>query len=169
VEFLREINDQPKFTWKDNVGDKYDPKALPSYYCRECGASGWLGVKDDNKNHFFDDPNQVYEYFFSNHKNIYFINTPNHKHIEEYEPNNQINDYMHTVSLGLFEKESDNTLKIHAVRKLKETKARHICPECNTENAMGIIGTRVATLSSITVSQVLASDLTQELKNSGKY
>ena len=156
---LREINEQPKFTWKDKVGDKYDPKALPSYYCRECGASGWLGVKDDNKNHFFYDPKQVYEYFFSNHKNIYFINTPNHKHIEEYEPNNQINDCMHVADMSLHERESEHTIKIHAVRKLKETKARHICPECNTENAMGIIGTRVATLSSITVSQVLASDL----------
>ncbi|MBK7039964.1 MAG: DEAD/DEAH box helicase [Bacteroidetes bacterium] len=156
---LREVNEQPKFTWKDKVGDKYDPKALPSYYCRECGASGWLGVKDDNKNHFFHDPNQVYEYFFSNHKNIYFINTPNHKHIEEYEPNNQINDWMHVADMNLHERESEHTIRIHAVRKLKETKARHICPECNTENAMGIIGTRVATLSSITVSQVLASDL----------
>ncbi len=156
---LREINEQPKFSWKDKVGDKYDPKALPSYYCRECGASGWLGVKDDNKNHFFYDPNQVYEYFFSNHKNIYFINTPNHKHIEEYEPNNQINDWMHVADMSLHERESEHTIRIHAVRKLKETKARHICPECNTENAMGIIGTRVATLSSITVSQVLASDL----------
>ena len=156
---LREINEQPKFTWKDKVGDKYDSKALPSYYCRECGASGWLGVKDDNKNHFFHDPNQVYEYFFSNHKNLYFINTPNHKHIEEYEPNNQINDWMHIADMSLHEKESEHTVRIHAVRKLKETKSRHICPECNTENAMGIIGTRVATLSSITVSQVLASDL----------
>ncbi len=156
---LREISEQPKFTWKDKVGDKYDPKALPSYYCRECGASGWLGVKDDNKNHFFHDPNQVYEYFFSNHKNIYFINTANHKPIEEYEPSNQINDWMHVADMSLHEKESDHTIKIHAVRKLKETRARHICPECNTENAMGIIGTRVATLSSVTVSQVLASDL----------
>lgn len=156
---LREMNEQPKFTWKDKVGDKYDPKALPAYYCRECGASGWLGVKDDNKNHFFHDPNQVYEYFFSNHKNIYFINTANHKHIEEYEPNNQINDWMHVADMSLHERESEHTIRIHAVRKLKETRSRHVCPECNTENAMGIIGTRVATLSSITVSQVLASDL----------
>jgi DEAD/DEAH box helicase domain-containing protein len=156
---LRVIDEQPLFTWKDKVGDKYDPKALPSYYCRECGASGWLGVKDDNKNHFFHDPNQVYEYFFNNHKNIYFINTPNHKHIEEYEPNNHINDWMHVTDMSLHERESEHTIRIHAVRKLRETKARHICPECNTENTMGIIGTRVATLSSITVSQVLASDL----------
>ena len=156
---LREVNEQPVFTWKDKVGDKYDPKALPSYYCRECGASGWLGVKDDNKNHFFWEPNQVYDYFFSNHKNVYLINTSRHQHIEEYEPGNEINDYMDRVDMSLHEKEGDNTIKIHAVRKLNGTKSRHICPECNTENNLSVIGTRIATLSSITVSQVLASDL----------
>lgn len=156
---LRTLNPEPVFTWKDKVGDKLDPKALPSYYCRECGSSGWLGVKDDNKNHFFSEPNQVYEYFFSNHKNIYFVNTPNHKHIEEYEPNNTINEYINSIDLSLNEKEGKDNFKIHAVRKLNASKARHICPECNTENSMGIIGTRIATLSSITVSQILSSDL----------
>lgn len=156
---LRDLNKSPKFTWKDKVGDRHDAKALPAYFCRECGASGWLGVKDDNKNHFYHDPNQVYEYFFSNHKNIYFINTDEHKHIEEYEPNNQIIDYIDVVDLSLHENDSANTIRINAVRKLNLTKSRHVCPECNTENAMGIIGTRVATLSSITVSQILSSDL----------
>lgn len=157
---LREVSENPKFTWKDKVGDKYEAKALPSYYCRECGASGWLGVKDDNKNHFYSEPNQVYDYFFSNHKNVYFVNTENHKHIDEYEPSNTINDYIHPIDLSLFEKPSSDNFKIQAVRKLdNNSKARHICPECNTENTLGIIGTRIATLSSITVSQILASDL----------
>lgn len=156
---LREVGARPEFTWKDKVGDANEPKALPSYYCRECGASGWLGVKDDNKNHFFHDPNQVYEYFFGNHKNIYFINTTAHKHNEEYEPDNLINDWMHVVDMSLHEKSSDQTIKVHAVRKLNQTKGRHVCPECNSENTIGIIGTKVPTMSSITVSQVLSSDL----------
>jgi DEAD/DEAH box helicase domain-containing protein len=156
---LRELNETPLFTWKDKVGDKNEPKALPAYFCRECGASGWLGVKDDNKNHFFHDPSQVYDYFFSNHKNIYLINTGQHKHIEEYEPDNLINDWMHVREMSLHEKQGEHTMRIHAVRKLRETRSRHVCPSCNTENSLGIIGTRVATLSSITVSQVLASDL----------
>lgn len=156
---LREFGEKPKFLWKDSVGDRNEPKAMPSYYCRECGASGWLGVKDDNKNHFSDDPNQVYEYFFSNHKNTYFINTHEHKHINEYEPDNTINEYLSAIDLSLSNTKGADNLKIHAVRKLRETKSRHICPECNTENTLGIIGTRVATLSSISISQILASDL----------
>jgi DEAD/DEAH box helicase domain-containing protein len=156
---LREVGTSPKFTWKDKVGGKYDPKALPSYFCRECGASGWLGVKDDNKNHFYSDPLQVYEYFFSNHKNVFLLNTEEHRHIEEYEPTNVINEFLNPVDLALRSKPEEDYFLIQAVRKLRDNKSRHICPECNTENTLGIIGTRVATLSSITVSQVLASDL----------
>jgi DEAD/DEAH box helicase domain-containing protein len=75
---------------------------------------------------------------------------------------------MNFIDMSLHEKQSEHTIKIHAVRKLKETRARHVCPECNTENAMGIIGTRVATLSSITVSQVLASDLDPRIEKERK-
>lgn len=157
---LREFSSVPKFTWKDKAGTRHDAKALPSYFCRECGASGWLGVKDDNKNHFSADPKQVYDYFFENHKNVYFVNTEAHKHIEEYEPTNAINGNLNVIDLALQDRESTETLKIHAVRKLDtKSKAKHVCPECNTENSLGVIGTRIATLSSITVSQVLSSDL----------
>jgi DEAD/DEAH box helicase domain-containing protein len=156
---LRELGVTPKFVWKDSVGEKGEPQAMPSYYCRECGSSGWLGVKDDNKNHLSNDNNQVYEYFFSNHKNVYFITTPDHKHIPEYEPENTIDSYLNSVDLNLSSTEGKKNFKIHAVRKLKDSRSRHICPECNTENTLGIIGTKIATLSSITVSQVLASDL----------
>lgn len=165
---LRELGNTPKFVWKDSVGEKGEPQALPSYFCRECGSSGWLGVKDDNKNHFFINNNQVYDYFFSNHKNIYFINTPNHKHIAEYEPSNTIDNYIHVVDLNLNHTERTDYIKIHAVRKLRDNWSRHICPECNTENTLGIIGTRVATLSSITVSQVLASDLDPRVEKERK-
>lgn len=156
---LRQLGNEPKFVWKDSVGNKKEPQAMPSYYCRECGSSGWLGVKDDNKNQFSTDPKQVYDYFFSNHKNTYLVNTPDHKHIAEYEPNNTIDEYLNQLDLTLSTTKGKDNFKIHAVRKLNDTKSRHICPECNTENTLGIIGTRVATLSSITVSQVLASDL----------
>jgi DEAD/DEAH box helicase domain-containing protein len=156
---LRELGNTPKFVWKDSAGEKYEPQALPTYYCRECGSSGWLGVKDDNKNHFLVNNNQVYDYFFNNHKNLYLINTPNHKHIAEYEPSTTIDSYINVADLNLNHSEGKDYIKIHAVRKLRDNWSRHICPECNTENTLGIIGTRVATLSSITVSQILASDL----------
>ncbi len=156
---LRMCTEKPEFSWKEKVGGLNERGALPAYFCRECGASGWLGVKDDNSNSLNEDNKRVYDYFFNNHKNIYFINTESHRHIEEYQPDNVINAWLNPVNFNLSQTDTKDALRIHAVRKLKETKARHICPECNSENTLGIIGTRVATLSSITVGQILASDL----------
>jgi DEAD/DEAH box helicase domain-containing protein len=159
---LREISDTPTFTWKDKIAGKGELKALPPWFCRECGASGWLGLKNDNGNKFQEDIPAVYDHFFTNHKNIYFVNTANedHKPLDEYEPTDLLNNrYVDRIDLSIHDTGGHNRIRFIAVRKLHNSRARHVCPECNTENTVSVIGTRVATMSSITVSQILASDL----------
>ena len=159
---LREINDTPIFGWKDKIGDKLDFKSMPPWFCRECGASGWLGLKNDNKNSFETVPNDIYSHFFTNHKNIYFLNTAldSHKPLTEYEATDTLNNrHINAVDFSIHDSKGQNRIKFIGVRKLTNGKARHICPECNTENTISMIGTRVATLSSITIGQILASDL----------
>lgn len=163
---VRVVSDQPEFTWRDKLSPKEDPAALPPYYCRECGASGWLAIKHDNRNQFEVDPLEVYEHYFTNHKNIYFVNTYEDKHIciDEYEPDTSLVPDIDTYDLKFGEQKTDQTIKVLAYRKVKENKAQHFCPECNSQNAINIIGTRVATLNSIATSQVLSSDLDDRLE-----
>ena len=158
---LRVIEKEPKFTWRDKLGGANEKAALPPYFCRECGASGWLANKHDNRNQFELDPLGVYEDYFSNHKNIYFVNTNEEQHykIEEYEHTASITPYVHEIDLKFHDTPSEKRLEMLAYRKVKDNKALHVCPECNANNAMSIIGTRIATLNSITVSQILASNL----------
>ena len=158
---LRVFSEHPKFTWRDKIGAKNESAALPPYFCRECGASGWLANKQDNRNQFELDPLEVYEQYFSNHKNIYFVNynTASHYKIEEYEPTAAITPYVHEVDLKFNDTPSDRRINLLAYRKVKENKGVHSCPECNANNDMSIIGTRIATLNSITTSQILASNL----------
>ena len=66
---------------------------------------------------------------------------------------------MHEIDLKFHDTPSEKRLEVLAYRKVKDNKALHVCPECNANNAMSIIGTRIATLNSITVSQILASNL----------
>lgn len=158
---LRVFSKQPKFTWRDKIGGKNEAVALPPYFCRECGASGWLANKHDNRNHFELDPLEVYEQYFNNHKNVYFVNynTPEHYKIEEYEPTAAITPYVHEVDLKFHDTPSDRRVHLLAFRKVRDNKGLHTCPECNANNDMSIIGTRIATLNSITTSQILASNL----------
>ena len=158
---VRVVSDKPEFTWRDKISPKEDPAALPPYYCRECGSSGWLAIKHDNRNQFEVDPLEVYEHYFTNHKNIYFVNTYEDKHfcIDEYEPETSIITYVHESDLKFGDQDSDQRVHVVAYRKVKDKKGQHVCPECNTQNSMSIIGTRVSTLNSITTSQILSSDL----------
>jgi DEAD/DEAH box helicase domain-containing protein len=158
---LREFNEEPKFTWRDKIVGTEENVALPPYFCRECGASGWLTVKHDNRNQFELDPLEVYEQYFSNHKNIYFTNTYNEAHfgIDEYDPSTTITPYVHQVDLKHMDHITDQRMHMISYRKVKDQKNIHTCPECNSVNDMSIIGTRIATLNSVSISQILSSDL----------
>ncbi|AXG70814.1 putative ATP-dependent helicase Lhr [Kordia sp. SMS9] len=158
---LRVFSETPTFTWRDKIVGPYEPAALPPYFCRDCGASGWLANKYDNRNQFERNPLEVYEHYFSNHKNIYFVNTAveSHYRVDEYKPNTTLEPHVHEVDLKLHNAAADRRIKLIAYRKVKDNKSVHACPECNATNDMSIIGTRIATLNSITTSQILSSNL----------
>ena len=145
---LREFSAEPTFTWKDKISLEDDNIALPPYFCRECGASGWMAVKHDNRDKFEGDPTGIYEHYFTNHKNTYFINTKSDKHtaVNDFD-GEEISPYVHQVDLKFKDTESTNYLHVLGYRKVKDQKSIHVCPECNTQNTLSIIGTRIATLN----------------------
>ncbi len=167
---VRVLSPEPVFTWRDKRAPALEPKALPAYYCRECGASGWLGVKHDNRNKIEEDILEVYNKYFSNHKNVFFINTdtPEHKHVEEYTPTEALHTFANQYSLHLHDKEGPGRLPIIAYRSVRNNRSQHFCPECNTRNSMNIIGMRVSSMASVTASQVLASDLDEQTEKERK-
>lgn len=158
---LRLFQEKPEFSWKDSVSHEEKSKALPPYFCRECGTSGWATVKHDNRNNLEDVISDTYQKYFSNHKNLYFTNVYKEENIkiDEYTPSDVLDDYVDIESLGLFHEPKKNRFKIISYRKIIGTKADHVCPVCNTRNTIAIIGTKTATLSSISISQIISSDL----------
>lgn len=162
---LRAVENKPRFTWKDHVKPEENALALPPWFCRECGASGWLGVKHDNKERFEKDVNDVYEKFFENHKHIYFFNeTSSYSQVDAamvgFEPTDQFKTYLNAGNLEFHTEYQEGRVGITAFKKLGANgRAEHYCPECNTRNTVSIIGTRIPTLSSIAVSQTLSTDL----------
>lgn len=157
---LREVDDEPKFVWNEQINTERHA-ALPPYFCRECGASGWIGVKDDNKNAFDLDPNKSYDYYFSHHKNLYLLNYNEDKYqpIEEYDASNLDKRFVDKDVLSLYDTTNEDRVDLLFTRKVNNNKTDHVCPECNSSNTINIIGTRVPTLASIAVSQVISSNL----------
>lgn len=164
---------KPRFVWREN-SEQEATKALPPWFCRECGSSGWLGVKQDNREHFEPDINEVYNKFFSNHKNLYFV-VPyadlKHQDLKEmgYDATDVLHEYVFEEDLHFYEGPDEGRLEVLACRKLdSRNKNDHVCPSCNTRNSLAIIGTRIATLSSIAMSQTLATDLDLQVEKDRK-
>ncbi|MDN3688235.1 DEAD/DEAH box helicase [Cyclobacterium jeungdonense] len=162
---LRAVESKPRFTWKDSVNPEDYTLAMPPWFCRECGASGWLGVKHDNKERFERDVNDVYGKFFENHKHIYFFNETSKFSNKDaaavgYEPSDHFRYHVSGENLEFHNTYQEGRVDISAFKKINDKgRAEHYCPECNTRNTVAIIGTRIPTLSSIAVSQTLSSDL----------
>ncbi len=159
--FVRVLDRRPLFKWREDILTKDGEKAFPVYFCRECGASGWFAVKHDNKDRFENDINDVYHKFFTHNKNLYLVATYKNENvcIEEYEPTDKLEGYLNIKTLSLTDRGGENTIEVIAYRKLAGNYNLHICPSCNSRNTINIIGQRVATLASVTTSQLLSTDL----------
>lgn len=159
--FVRVLDEKPMFKWREEINTKDGEKAFPVYFCRECGASGWFAVKHDNKDRLENDINDVYNKFFSHNKNLYLVAPYKDDNlcVDEYEPTDSLVEYLNTKSLSLSNKIGQNSIRVIAYRKLAGNYNLHICPSCNSKNTINIVGQRVATLASVTTSQLLATDL----------
>lgn len=163
---LRQMNASPVFTWRNDLSKEEDKvTALPAYFCRECGASGWIATKNENDECFHPDAKEASSGYFENSKNIYLLNTnlPEHTPIEEYEPTDKLTIHVTKRGLQFTRKESDDAVSVIALRKVVENKSRFFCPECGTENAISIIGQKVTTLASVAISQLMSSNLDASL------
>lgn len=160
---LREIGPVPRFVWRSRVGELNVAQALPPWFCRECGASGWLAVKHENRQRFENDPLAVYTSFFERHKNTWLVNALPDRTADEYVPTERLEYWLDPVTLALHEQAGpagSQRLEILAVHTLSDrNKLTQICPECDSRHTLSMVGSRVPTLSSIAVSQTLASDL----------
>ena len=161
----RLFTQKPHFVWKDHVDEGVEIKALPPWFCRDCGASGWLGVKHDNKERFEQDVNDAYTKFFSYHKNAWLISPVESLSVDDfkesgYDPTDSIKRFVYNRNLEFSNEAGDGRVEVLATRKTNGyNKSDHVCPCCNSKNSVSIIGTKIATLSSIAISQTLATDL----------
>lgn len=67
---------EPMFRWlADETADHATHKALPPWFCRECGASGWLAVAHDNDRKLTWLRQTIYDHYFGKSKHIRYVMT----------------------------------------------------------------------------------------------
>lgn len=163
---LRYFQKEPEFVWRHSLNKDQDRIALPMYFCRECGASGWLSRRLATDECYCSDVQTINKAFMINEKEVRLLNIESKKHeaVDEYINDNAINvtHYVSVKDLREMSASDSDTLRVRVCSKTTSTRggnqhfARY-CPECNSDSICQI-GGRISTLSSVAISQVLSSD-----------
>ena len=158
------VSESPEFQWRDREVELGTPKRLPPWFCRECGTTGWLASKPDHREQLDTGDGDGTNKFFSHHKNTFLVlpsSVLSRREAAEsgFDTRDSFEAWVQPETLELFEDGGDGRLRIFGARKLDANgKSEHICPSCGGRNAISLIGTRVSTMTSVAVSQTLASD-----------
>ena len=163
---LRYFQKEPEFVWRHSTKKDEDRVALPMYYCRECGASGWITRRLATDDNYCSDVSTINKAFMNRDKEVMLLNIESKKHaaIDEYDNGNALNIPQHVRVNDLHEERQSggDTLRVRVCSKTTSTRGGNqrfatYCPECNSDSICQI-GGRTSTLSSVAISQVLSSD-----------
>lgn len=162
---LRYVQTIPEFTWRNSLRDD-DRVALPMYFCRECGASGWISRRLQTDDRYSSDITTINKAFMDKEKEVVLLNIESKKHeaIDDYLNDDTLNItvYSHMKDLTDAGRNDADAIRLRVCRKWTSTKKGNprfarFCPECNSDTICQI-GGKTSTLSSVAISQVLSSD-----------
>lgn len=183
----RIVSDAPAFGWLDEpLGDL---KILPPFHCSECGASGWIGMQDREKDStiaakgiqgfkLIDDVKAIYRGWFGSkgtHDPRIVLIVPDPE--GAIAPADLFGVWnIHPTSLVIRKGEgpcplSDDLRRFRiAFNQDTEQPANgkqlgvQACPCCSSRESIFIIGSRSATLSSVMVDELFGSTLNSDPK-----
>ena len=162
---LRYVQQEPEFTWRGSI-DKENRVALPMYFCRDCGASGWISCRMETDHKYCTDIRIINTAFMEKQRETCLLNVyaNHHKPIEEYLTDSATQDekYVHLNDLSDGQKDDDGVIRLNVCSKSfardgGRPRFMRSCPECNADG-LAIVGGRTSTLSSVALSQVLSSN-----------
>jgi len=164
---LRYVQKTPEFTWRGSIRPDEERVALPMYFCRDCGSSGWISRRLATDDKYCSDVRTINMAFASKDKDVVLLNTENARHqaVEDYITENTLNvtHYVRLKDLSEASQSDSDTIRLRVCSKTTSNqngnqKFFRGCPECNGNDTICQIGGRTSTLSSVAISQVLSSD-----------
>lgn len=169
---MREVNTEPRFFWRDDVPAQSTRRGLPAYYCHDCGHTGWLTLMHDGDDALNDNHRAIYEAYFDKHKNVHYVYP-----VAAVDPSRLLSttERVCPQCLGVSNEEECRACGVSTipVKLYHEVGAptgnqppRDLqrCPMCGTDNALSIVGSQAASLSSVAISHLYTSPLNDDKK-----
>lgn len=170
-----ECSRTPRIRFSDDLTDDQLNNALPMVNCRDCGATGWLGILRANDDEVKNNLHDIYRTYFSLDPKTALL----FPHEEDGTRVLLRGDVQKLCGNCLHLMDSDDTnacpwcSSTDLVRIFRPDTRRnrrgtvrsdHICPFCGGTNTLAILGARAASITSVAVSQVFASTFNDDKK-----
>jgi ATP-dependent helicase YprA (DUF1998 family) len=149
---LRAVHTEPRFAWWHDGTLEDEARFLPAAYCRVCGRSGWQALATELGDELDGDPSKVWRASVTDRDKVRAVllareDEPTARRIDP-----QTLAYCRDGAPGipvLITPDAD------AAREER-------CPSCHAEHAIRFLGSSVATLISVALTQIFGSDLVPE-------
>lgn len=147
------LDERPTLTYSDDLKPEEVQLHYPVIHCRDCHATGWGGVKKDGNAQLKSDLDLFYPAFFSQDSRVTFIFP-----VEEKPENLKGRVYQINRSGQELADGDDDGIKVYENDNIGSNGKSHThCPFCNSKNALTILGSRAASLTSVLIGQDFAS------------
>ena len=168
------IEAEPKLLFSDDLTPEQLLKTLPALHCRDCGATGWGGVRPSVGASRLEsgDLKRFYQNYFAQKPLVAYVFP-----CDDTEPNFSqlcpeclnINDSKAKScrSCGhahLLRVQIPDILKEESYQGKKRSVASHDCPYCNSSSGLSIIGAQAASLTSAMIGVLYATPFNQDKK-----
>lgn len=168
---MRAVKEEPGFFWRDDIAPDQLPKGLPAYYCRECGHSGWLSFMREGDDHITDDTGVIYRAYFDRSKHVRYL-YPGQR--EEHLPgtgqrlcpqclhvgHQTTCPHCHAPTIPVVIHHETSTPD----RAGRQPRDLQRCPVCGADNALSIMGSQAASLSSVAIGHLFTTPLNDDKK-----
>jgi len=168
------VSINPILRFADDLKEEQLKRHLPIVHCRECGSMGWAGLKRQNDDAVNSDLQSFYICFFSNDPKVVFLFPE--KEIPKQRLDGQL-AHICALCLNLTLRENpvncpscsnDEIVSVFIPQTRVTHRGRqiglHNCPYCGGVNSLTIFGSRAASLTSVMIGQLYASQFNDDKK-----
>ncbi len=147
---LRAVDTRPEFTWWHDGALEIERTWLPAAYCRHCGRSGWQAVAPEVGNVLRRSPLEVWQASVRDRARVRTLLLARDGEADV--------RHLVTSTLELLDVPDEGTIPVLATPDA-EAAADQRCPACGADDAVRFLGSSVATLVSVALTQLFGSDL----------
>ena len=168
------VEDPPRLRYAADLRPDESVQSLPVLHCRDCGHVGYLSIMPQTDHSFCADLNRIYASFFASSPTIQYI-----FHDEDADRQREFPTFLcgHCLTLAHDDKlqkcpacgKDDKLLRVR-VENPRQTTANgkvHVyknCPFCGGSESLTVLGSRSASLTSVVISQLFASQYNDDAK-----